>query len=184
MADTFPASSSGPVLAPPPPPPRATVEPIAEATYVVRMTVTGAFKRDLEAVRAELSHQFPDGRLEDVLHHCIQVTLTQRAKERRGAGRPARTPSGKNNAYVPKHVRHEVWERDGGACAYVAPDGRRCGSTWQVEYHHVLPAGRGGPPTVENTSLRCRSHNVHHAEQDDGAEHVARAIARRQAELF
>jgi hypothetical protein len=46
-----PASSSGLELAPPPlppplppPPPRATVEPIAEATYVVRMTVTGAFK--------------------------------------------------------------------------------------------------------------------------------------------
>jgi hypothetical protein len=77
-----------------------------------------------------------------------------------------------------------VWERDGGACAYVAPDGRRCGSTWQVEYHHVQPAGRGGPPIVENTSLRCRSHNVHHAEQDDGTEHVARAIASRQRELF
>jgi hypothetical protein len=114
------------------------------------MTVTGAFKRDLEAVRAELSHQFPDGRLEDVLHHCIQVTLAQRAKERRGAGRPPHTPPGKNNAYVPKHVRRVVWERDGGACAYVAPDGRRCGSTWQ----------------------------------DYGTEHVARAIASRQAELF
>jgi hypothetical protein len=34
-------------------------------------------------VRAELSHEVPDGRLEDVLHHRIRVTLAQRAKERR-----------------------------------------------------------------------------------------------------
>jgi hypothetical protein len=81
-------------------------------------------------------------------------------------------------------VRHVVWERDGGACAHVAADGRRCGSTWQIEFHHVQPAGRNGPPTVENTSLRCRSQNVFHADHDHGAERVARAIASRQAEPF
>jgi hypothetical protein len=70
---------------------------------------------------------------------------------------------------VPLAVRRAVWERDGGRCTYVSADGRRCGSTWQLEFDHVDPAARGGPSTVENTRLRCKlcreRHKQHYAER-------------------
>ncbi|MBX5483741.1 MAG: HNH endonuclease [Myxococcaceae bacterium] len=66
----------------------------------------------------------------------------------------------KRSRYIPAAVRREVWKRDGGACAFVSADGRRCGSRHQVEFHHLDPFGMGGPSTVENLSLRCRKHNA------------------------
>jgi hypothetical protein len=42
---------------------------------VLRVTVSGAFVADLEAVRHALSHKLPAGGLEDVLHECLRVTL-------------------------------------------------------------------------------------------------------------
>lgn len=83
--------------------------------------------------------------------------------------------------YVRAAVRDQVFRRDEWRCAFVGRDGRRCGSTWQLEIHHVVPLGKDGESEVGNLSLRCRAHNLLHAEQDFGREHVRRAIARQAA---
>src|SRR3954471_23549369 len=44
----------------------------------------------------------------------------------------------------PATVKREVWQRDGGRCAFVAVDGQRCSATRLLEFHHVLPRGAGG----------------------------------------
>jgi hypothetical protein len=75
-------------------------------------------------------------------------------------------------------VRVQVWARDGGRCAYVSPDGKRCGSRWKLELHHREAAARGGPPTAENLELRCKPHNLLAAERDFGAAHMARFTRR------
>ncbi len=72
--------------------------------------------------------------------------------------------------YIPAPVRKAVWNRDGGRCAFVSKDGRRCGSKYQLEVHHIDPHARGGPPTEDNLSLRCRQHNRHEAELAFGAD--------------
>ncbi len=53
----------------------------------MRVTVSGDFKRDLEAVKNALSHKLPGASLEQVLHECLRVTLAACEKRRRGAGK-------------------------------------------------------------------------------------------------
>ena len=67
-----------------------------------------------------------------------------------------------------------MWERDGGCCTYVAPDGTRCESRWQLEYDHLLPRALGGDSTVGNVALACRVHNLARAEACFGQEHMER----------
>ena len=57
-----------------------------------------------------------------------------------------------------------VWVRDLGRCAFVSKDGRRCNERGFVEFHHVVPHGVGGPPTVANVQLRCKPHNAYEAD--------------------
>jgi 5-methylcytosine-specific restriction endonuclease McrA len=70
-----------------------------------------------------------------------------------------------------------VWQRDGGRCAFVDADGRRCSATARLEVHHVVPFGRGGDHSVENLRLMCQSHNSYQAEVDYGRTFIE---ARRQ----
>jgi hypothetical protein len=52
-----------------------------------------------------------------------------------------------------------VFARDGGRCALVARNGRRCEERRFLEFHHVVPHAAGGKPTVDNIERRCRAHN-------------------------
>jgi 5-methylcytosine-specific restriction endonuclease McrA len=142
--------------------PPARIEPVAPELHVMRVTVGSDFKADLEAVRDELSHKLPGASLEAVLHECIRVTLEACRKRRRGAGKKTTwnlPPVGSRD--YPSAVKHAVWTRDKGKCTYVGPTGHRCNSTYQVQVHHIHPHEMGGPPTVENLTLRCRAHNLY-----------------------
>src|SRR5262245_35833810 len=80
------------------------------------------------------------------------------SKPRRG--RPMRPGS----RHIPAKVKREVWLRDGGRCAFVGRNGRRCTERAFLEFHHEEPYAIGGEPTVANISLRCRAHNVYESE--------------------
>ncbi len=55
---------------------RATpIEPIAAELHVLRVTVGSEFKADLDELRDELSHKFPDRGLEAVLHEAVRLAL-------------------------------------------------------------------------------------------------------------
>ena len=152
------------------------------------MTVGREFVQDLDAARDALSHQIPDRGLEAVLHECIRRTLREITRRRTGGDKartevPGETPKPKGRRRgIPAAVRKAVWRRDQGSCAFVSTDGRRCGSTYQLELHHVQAFAKGGPATAGNLSLRCSSHNRFHADQDFGADKMAR-MTRGQAPL-
>jgi hypothetical protein len=85
------------------------------------------------------------------------------ASIRPGTDTAVRTPIIESR-HVPRGVKREVWRRDGGQCAYSAPDGRRCGERAFLEWHHIQPYASGGSATVANIALRCRRHNQYEAE--------------------
>jgi hypothetical protein len=53
---------------------------------------------------------------------------------------------------IPKKVRHEVWQRDGGKCV-------DCGSRENLEFDHIVPIARGGGNTARNIELLCETCN-------------------------
>jgi 5-methylcytosine-specific restriction endonuclease McrA len=161
---------------------RAEVEAIARDRWSLRVTLDPALKDDIETLRALLSHKLPDGNLGDVLREAVRCGIEKHGR-RRGAVAPARiSKSAKSmptrqfdwTRHVPASVRRQVWARDGGRCTFVAEDGRRCECRWQLELDHVDEAAQGGPPTVENLRIRCRRHNLFHAEQTFGRAFMAR----------
>jgi hypothetical protein len=81
------------------------------------------------------------------------------------AEHPASLPKSR---YVPRKVLREVFARDGGQCAFVSPEGRRCAAREFLEVHHHEPFARGGKATVDNLRLSCRAHNLFLAELDYG----------------
>ena len=41
----------------------------------------------------------------------------------------------------------------------MAPNGRRCGEEFMLEYDHVQPYSQGGDSNESNIRLLCRNHN-------------------------
>jgi len=67
--------------------------------------------------------------------------------------------------HTASQVRRSAWRDDGGQCAFVSKDGRRCTERAFLEFHHIRPYALGGPTSPENISLRCRRHNQYEAER-------------------
>ena len=154
----------------------AEVRAVSEGQWSLRVTVDRALKEDLETLSQLLSHKLPRGDLAAVLHEAVRCGLEKHGK-RKGAVKPARQVKAKgpkDPATIPAAVRRRVWEWDGGRCAWVGPDGRRCGSRWQVEVDHLDPAARGGTATLDRCRLLCKRHNLLYAEQVYGPEVMAR----------
>ena len=60
-------------------------------------------------------------------------------------GPPRREP-------IPREIRQAVFERDGGRCV-------ECGSTFNIQYDHILPFAHGGATTIENLQILCADCN-------------------------
>jgi hypothetical protein len=81
------------------------------------------------------------------------------------AGTPASLPAANERAaspavrHIPAAVRREVWSRDQGRCQWPLASGGICGSKLRLEFDHVTPRAHGGPSTVANLRVLCRSHN-------------------------
>ena len=110
----------------------------------------------LDRAREVLRHKFPAGKCEDILDEALEGLLDRRDPSR---GRPAaRGPV--RTRYIPQWVRDAVWRRDGGRCAHVGLDDRRCVERGGLEYDHIVPFGLGGKSnSPENIRLLCRPHN-------------------------
>jgi len=158
-------------------PPAATPVPSSPAPARVRPIAAGRFavqgtlgKRAADALRFA---QDTTGRdLSSILEAALLLYEAHLRKRKCGATeQPRRQPSATNSArHVPARVRREVWRRDGGRCAFTSDDGHRCGSTWRLEFDHIVPVARGGASSVDNVR---RSHNAHAAERVFGVAFMA-----------
>ncbi len=176
-------AGAGPVSVPTDPPPAflevprprtAEMRAVSQDLWSLRATIDRAFKDDLETLSMLLSHKVPRGDLAAVLHEAIRCGIEKHGK-RKGAVKPSRKVASKASprkdpAAILAEVRRQVWERDGGRCAWTGPDGRRCGSRWKLEVDHVRPPSRGGTSAPDGLRLACRAHNLLYAEQVYGRE--------------
>jgi 5-methylcytosine-specific restriction endonuclease McrA len=173
-ADTAPARPSA----------RSEIRPTSADTYSLRVTIDAACKAELDQLVELLSHK-TGGELAEVLREAIRCGIAQHGK-RKGAVAPERKratsarsePARADPRFIPVEVRRAVWKRDGGCCAFVSPEGKRCGSRFRLEFGHVQPVALGGKPTIDNIRLECRPHNQSEAVRVFGREHMAPYLGR------
>src|SRR6266542_2914548 len=140
-------------------PPRTVAEPLTADLRRLHVTVSRRLMEKLAAARAALSHSHPGATEGEILEAGLDLLLERHAKRKGLVEKPLREPPRAKPDHVPAHVKRAVWKRNGGRCQWVVDGGGICGSTHQVELDHVVPRGRGGPPTIENTRCLCRFHN-------------------------
>lgn len=146
---------------------RAVVAPLSEETYKVQFTIRKDVHDKLRRLQDLLRHQVPKGDPAVIFERAMDALLAEVLKKKTGAVARPRDDKRANPAsrHIPARVRRAVWARDGGTCAFTATNGRRCGETGRLEYHHVVPYAAGGKTLLENIELRCTAHNRYEAEQ-------------------
>jgi HNH endonuclease len=176
-ATALPPESAPPVSVPAalPAARRSIVETTSPQRYRVQFTIGKESHDKLRRVQALLRREIPDGDPGAIFDRAIALLLERVEKEKLGAATKPRAPRairpGTDNSsgrltsrHTPSHVKRSAWQHDGGQCAYVSKDGRRCTERAFLEFHHIRPYALGGPTSTENISLRCRRHNQYEAE--------------------
>jgi 5-methylcytosine-specific restriction endonuclease McrA len=147
---------------------RQVEEILAEPDGVreLRFAAGPAVREKFERVRSLLSGKQPEGVTpEQVLEAALDEYLERNDPTRNRRSERSPRGSGRRSRSIPAGIRRAVQRRDGGRCTYVGSQGRRCGSTWDVELDHVNPYCRGGEHRVENLRLLCSAHNRREAER-------------------
>src|SRR5688572_14330548 len=150
-------------------PVRAVVTPLAPDRYKVTFTADTETTDLLELAKDMLSHAVPNGETAEVIKRALKVLVGDLARKRFALTDRPRTGKGpRDPSDIPAQVKREVWVRDRGRCAFVGTNGRRCGSRWHVQFHHLHERSQGGKGTAENLQLRCAAHNRYESQFENG----------------
>lgn len=158
------------------PPARPVVLPLSPKRYKIQFTASEETHDLLRRAQDLLRHQIPSGDVGEVVAKALRLLVKHLEKEKVAATDHPRGRGDRDSRsrHIPAEVRRKVWQRDGGQCAFVAHNGRRCTERAFLEFHHVVPHAVGGEATVDNIELRCRAHNSYEAELDFGPVRCAR----------
>ena len=149
-----------------------------ERRFEIRFSASKDFMKKLEKVKSLLSTKYPKGiNLELLFEELLDEYLDNNDPERRAINNNRQNNSSDRDSttrtrHIPRRIKDEVYKRDGGRCSFVGRTGRRCNSTWNLQYDHIVPFGKGGDNSPENLRLLCAKHNQLMAEREYGKEHI------------
>ena len=182
-----------------------------EIRYRIQFDASARVKAKLDQARALSSHANPRGELELLVERALDAYIEQLQKRRFAkTERPGEKSKVKrvaapevdamasveNSRSKPPKIRmrrlsrrghlasadrRTVAERCDLRCSFVSSDGQRCEERGFLQFHHVQSWARWGGDDADNLSLLCASHNRWLAEQELGAEHIARCIAEQRS---
>jgi len=141
-----------------PSPGKVRTEVLGENVFAKYMTVDTEFEELLGAARDALSHSKPGASEVDILKEGLRRIIKDAAK-RKGVVDKPRKDRQTTDGNIPRSVRREVWKRDEGKCQWRTADGKICGATYQIEFHHRQDQSKGGLGSSENIMLLCKVHN-------------------------
>ncbi len=132
-------------------------------------------KRVLRLANAELRKKkfaiISDGNSEP--EHKNRTSSSSAAREhssKRMFPLDSKAPS--NGRTISRHIKNIVFRRAHGACENrIEPNpdtkalnhAKKCGSTYKLEFEHVMPIAIGGDSSLQNIQLLCRSCNLQRA---------------------
>lgn len=155
------------------------VRPINARDYALNATVDQDFVDQLDRLKQLESHSVPTGDLVEIVRRAIQVAIEYRLKKKAAQTKNPRNGRHADSDAIPAAVKRAVWERDGGCCAWIHPDGSRCGSRWMIEFDHIRALAHGGLSTIETVRLLCRDHNQQHERDVFGIDFVKKKKGKR-----
>jgi 5-methylcytosine-specific restriction endonuclease McrA len=110
-------------------------------------------------------------------HDPVRRALRRQKKEQ--PVETTRSDSSQNpSRHIPIAVRDRIFQRDGGRCTFVAPDGTRCQATESLQIDHIHPFAAGGANDPANLRLLCPVHNRLAAERYFGRDVIDRRSRR------
>ena len=152
---------------------RTKIAPIAPERFTLQVSIAGAVYDKLLRAQELLGHALPSGDVERVIERALESLIERLEKRKFGSADGQRkAQTGGARRAIPSQIRARVYKRDGGRCAHLYEDGRRCESTARLEFDHIVPLARGGRTTVENLRLLCRAHNQAEAERVFGRDFI------------
>jgi hypothetical protein len=158
------------------------IEPLDAGHARLHVTVSRRFLAKLDQVKDALSHAKPGATSEEILEACMDLMLARCAKRKGLVERPRdeTRPPAPGTRTIPAAVKREAWSRSGGRCEWPLDSGGVCGSTLRLEFDHVTPHARGGPPEIHNVRVLCRQHNQLAARLAFGDEWLERCRRRKR----
>ena len=160
---------------------RATVAPLREDRFKVQFSAGTQLRDKLQKAEELLGPRHAGGVAKGDIAGVVERALDELIEileKRRFAKTPCPQKKPRTRRpgtrYIPRHVRREVAERDGGRCTFVDDKERRGEERRALEFHHRHAFALGGEATAASLKLLCHPHNALEAERDFGAEHIER----------
>jgi hypothetical protein len=150
------------------------IEVVLEKMYEIRFAADEELMELIRWMKSHLSHKFPKGAsFLEIFKYAMKYYKDREDLATNKPARSAKTKPKTDTRHIPKAVQKKVWKRDGGRCAFIGSNGKRCNSQHNLQFdHYPIPFARGGPSTVGNLRLLCAKHNRYTAEQLYGDEHI------------
>ena len=130
----------------------SSITTLGPERYALLVTLGEQAHDDLRWLQDAERREVPDGDPSELVTRALRARRREVEKSLFSATDRPRASKGvkPGSRAISAGVERAVWERDGGRCAFVARNGRRCTETSYLEFHHKEPYGTGGEPTVAN----------------------------------
>ncbi len=155
-----------------------TVRPQKDESVRLEITLTKDQFEELKQAKNFLSHVVHNGSWAEV------ITALASKLNKSKMGNPNKAPSRSATEFknskaqkitlnvskqkrelISAHLKREVFKEADACCQYQSPDGKRCGSHFQIQIDHMTPVAWGGSSSTDNLRLFCRTHNLLLAQQ-------------------
>jgi hypothetical protein len=136
---------------------------VVEELYAVTFSARKETRDMIERAKEVLRHRFPQARIDEIINLALKKLLASVDRDLRKPFKQGKsqTEAPEHGRYIPESVKQEAWERDGGRCAFVGPDGTRCTARSWLEFDHAIAYALGGS-SIDSANVRpyCRPHNA------------------------
>lgn len=113
-----------------------------------------------QEAKVHFSSKHPKGLSDQVLvEELLAFYLKEKNKTQTRSYKIIKEKSSPQNRYLSLSLKNSLHKRAQGKCQFKGPQGKRCLSTWNLQFDHQDPYSLGGGHTQQNLRLLCGNHH-------------------------